>query len=193
MVALNQPGRLKRAAPGPEWTVPQHFSPNRQYRCTTLKNSSRVLVIKQARASGELRRVDVGRPCDIQGWSRDNRKVLFVKSGSYSGYSHQNDQLCALDVKTGRVQLIVSSFTSVREAQYSPNGQWIAFTAGLGDYQKPGYKGGIFICLADGSLMTQVTKNVAFSQSEADDREVIWLPDGKSLVFRRTFYEDEGI
>ena len=87
----------------------------------------------------------------------------------------------------------------VVDAVYSPDRRRVAAVCVHGRYGQPGYDGGIFLCSPNGSNRTRVTRHIwkgggGFDyRTDADDREVRWLPNGKGILFRRTGHEDEGI
>ena len=166
--------------------VAANYSPNYQYRAATISNNGRVVVIKQAKGGHEVRRVNVGENIYSLSWSPDSKKVLLSAESKIYSY----------DISTGKLRTLISRFGTTRNASYSPNGQWIVFYADNGrpdypNYQVRGYFGGMYVAKADGSAITQITKNIYYEISDAEDREFVWV-DNSHIAFRRTFYEDEG-
>jgi Tol biopolymer transport system component len=162
------------------------YSPNRQYRAAIIPNNERVVVIKQAKSGREVRRVNVSENVSGLSWSSDSKKVLLSSESRIYSY----------DVPAGKLRTLISRFGTTYGASYSPNNQWIVFYASNGrpgypNYQERGYLGGLYVAKADGSAITQITKNVYYEISDADDREFQWI-DNSHIAFRRTFYEDEG-
>jgi Tol biopolymer transport system component len=190
---ISRPGRVvnlpaRRFSSNPNL----HFSSDGACYAATLPSDSRVLVIKASKGGKELARLSVDRPSQIESWSRDGKWLLFVKEGEYADYPKQNDRLCTWRIGENTSRDIVTSFTNISDAAYSPDGQWIIAACGKGFYQDASFQGGLYLLRANGSNLMRVTQNIAIQKHNADDREVCWI-DNHSIAFRRTSYEDEGI
>lgn len=123
--------------------------------------------------------------------------VLAVQPNAQNGPRPSASSVNAHAPSVEAVSFKVSGYR-VFDAVYSPDRRRVAAICQRGFYQDAGYDGGIFLCNADGSNRGRVTRSVFkppywSPQTDADDREVQWLPNGKGILFRRTGHEDEGI
>lgn len=88
---------------------------------------------------------------------------------------------------------ILRRFDECWNVVHSPDNEWVAAICRKGWYQARNHSSGIFVFRTDGSKLTQITKNVSIKIKDGDDRDISWLPDGTSLIFERTSYEEEGL
>jgi Tol biopolymer transport system component len=134
----------------------------------------------------------------IKGDRKDDGKdetftVSIRRPATAKSTQHRANKPVQLRLPKSAYQMLKKRFDTISGVAYSPDGKWIAAELSKGFYQDSNYRGGIFIFHPDGSNLMQITKNVPFGKKDADDREIVWLSDGKHLLFRRTSYEDEGI
>jgi Tol biopolymer transport system component len=101
-------------------------------------------------------------------WSPDYKQIVFTLSEGAGGggvYVMNADG-------TGRKQ-ITTTGSSTRNASWSPNGEWVVFTAAA----PGGSDGEIFIVGAAGTSLMQMTNN------NSEDRNAVFSKDGKRIVF----------
>jgi len=106
-----------------------------------------------------------------QAWSRDGSRIAFsafvVDADSPALYVARADG--------SGVKQIVPTFPGAVSAQWSPDGEWIAFTTKLRAQPQ------VWIVRPDGSDLTQLTTGSDGSTSVAP----VWSPDGNKLLFQR--------
>lgn len=83
-------------------------------------------------------------------------------------------------------------FPNVQEIAFSPDGTRVVAYLSRGFYQNRGFNGGLWLFRPDGSGLRRLTHNTNIQRGDFDDREAVWLDNGR-LIFRRTSFEDEGI
>jgi hypothetical protein len=67
-------------------------------------------------------RLEVDRPVQIEYWSRDGKRLLLRKESQFSGYSDETDQLFSWRIAEKICRAILTSFTGVGVASFSPDG-----------------------------------------------------------------------
>lgn len=124
----------------------------------------------------------------VGGWSPDNKRVTYYEgipgtTGS-SGATPRPDRynVCAVDVETGEVQVLVSEPAGKlhAEPEWSPDGKKIAFRDDRDGTCFPGAGGcnyEIYVLDLETGEQTNVTRNPAL------DIEPVWSPDGEWIMF----------
>src|SRR6266700_2284074 len=93
------------------------------------KNETRSAIMllsldEQGRAIGEPRQLTSGVKLDTNpAWAPDSRRLLFVSN------REENSQLWLIDTDGGEARKLTTMLNGIDEAVWSPDGQWIAFTA----------------------------------------------------------------
>jgi Tol biopolymer transport system component len=101
-------------------------------------------------------------------FSPDGKRMQYVKEGE-----NKSGELRILDLQTHQSTLVQKTELSNISADWSPDGNWIAFSDRLNGNSE------IFILKPDGSHLQNLTKNQATDSSPA------WSPDGRRIVFSR--------
>jgi DNA-binding SARP family transcriptional activator len=172
-----------RAALGPEWTdslaspwlnplVAPDLRTVALHRVTPRGNE--VVVVSADRRDTTVVAAGVGDNTAL-GWSPDSRALLYSRSRTLSDGGLGLD-LYAVDVNAPtRTWAIDTSSSRViaREAEWSPNGAWIAWVVATG----PTRQREVLVARADGSQLRNVSVN------PADDYDISWSPDGSLLAF----------
>lgn len=149
------------------------------------------------------------RGCAQLEWSSDSSGLIVkfdkFQRGNFTRHTFQTDcrgtasnylsSRSTIDEKLPKNTMLTlkKRFSEIYNVRYSPDKKWVAAYLSKGEYFKQNFGGGIYIFKPDGSGLTRVTQNVWLRRKDAVDRDHVWLPDSKRLVFRRTAYEDEGI
>jgi Tol biopolymer transport system component len=108
-------------------------------------------------------------------WSPDGRKIAFTSN------RHGHDQIYVMNADGSEVTRL--TFTEAARdlaPDWSPNGRGIVFQSNrdhpdLADIDQPGFD--IYVMNADGSEVTQLTKNLN------RDLDPAWSPNGRQIVF----------
>mgnify|MGYP006279784235 CR=1 FL=1 len=103
----------------------------------------------------------------------DQSKIAF-RRGSFNSYG--KGQLVTADVDDGELtneSVLVDSWAAPMDVQWSPDGQWLAYSREDLDFNSE-----IYIHAADGSR-----EPVNISQHPKGDGSPVWSPDGKKLGF----------
>lgn len=195
-------GKLHFVGSGEDVTL----SPSAEYVAVgnyDLKASTYVISVKELFAAS-LRRIgviamtEIGAGSRYLTWNADSTQVSATdweeRGHSFStglaprpAFENSNRKL-----SNAATKILKQRFDDFQDVTFSPDGEWVAVTAHKGFYASRNYSGGIYVFRKDGSRLTQVTKNVSIKIKDGDDLNVVWLPDGISLFFERTSYEDEG-
>jgi Tol biopolymer transport system component len=75
---------------------------------------------------------------------------------------------------------------SVGGTQISPDGKWVAYTVGYGDFKQDAFITQIWLARSDGDLKFQLTRGDRSSTSPH------WSPDGKWLAFLSNRQDDRN-
>lgn len=92
-------------------------------------------------------------------------------------YYEPGEGLFVLDFRTGEVTQVTSALIGVLAAQWSPDGERIAFSAR--DDTSPFAAADLFVVDADGTNLRRITQTPLFEDNP------IWSPDGSRLLYER--------
>ncbi len=111
-------------------------------------------------------------------WSPDGKRIVFTTSrdGFQELYSMAADG-------SDQQRLTNNELQNDLRAQYSPDGKWIAY---MTNYSVGDGTGEIWLMDADGQNQRQLTHD------QLDDREPIWSPDSRQIVFTKAQPDRKG-
>jgi Tol biopolymer transport system component len=112
-------------------------------------------------------------------WSPDHRRVTFVASSS-SFWEESPRAVFVVEPGERAHRITPWSKDVLFSAQWSPDGEWIAFAKRVGDSTD------VFVAQADGSGLKAVTTSADGSFSYGP----VWSPDGARLLFIRGSLQD---
>jgi dipeptidyl aminopeptidase/acylaminoacyl peptidase len=163
--------------------------------------------------TGETRQLTGGMARDTNPrWSPDGRRIAFVRepldAGRGASKKGKKAQIYLIAVDGGEPRLLTDASQGVGGGpEWSPDGNWIAFTAGPAgeprDPQKPyrvtrhiyrmdgmGYLDDtvhdIYIIPAEGGEAQQLTRDACHNTAP------VWSPDGQEILFTTTFWPDSA-
>ncbi len=126
-----------------------------------------------------LRRVTTDPGMDLMpSWSPDRSKIVYVCHADR--YSFGRGDICVIDLRTRRVEVLTPGAAHDHDPAWSPDGTRIAFVRVIGRWK---WKDGappnaeIFTMAADGSDVRRLTR------SDGIDDDPAWAPDGERIAF----------
>ncbi len=115
--------------------------------------------------------------------SPDEKKLVLSGQARPGGAHRKETDLRILDLQTGKFQALASGLHLLASPRFSPDGSWIAFTAGEGDRRAGGHVFGeigfLWIVRPDGSGLRQLTKPL-----DANIRGFEWAADSQAIFFQ---------
>ena len=113
----------------------------------------------------------------VVGWTPDGKNVLFTSNRKTTFPVSLG--LYSVPVGGGQTRFVPTG--EGKQICYSPDGRYIAYVRGPGQWSRKGYRGSsnddIWICNADGS------RNLALTTFEGQDTSPMWSPDGKTIYY----------
>jgi DNA-binding SARP family transcriptional activator len=107
-------------------------------------------------------------------WAPDSRALLISRTRTLPGGGVDADLFTASLTTPGRLLPVdTSAVRAVTEAEWSPNGELVAWVARTGENRQRD----VFVSRPDGGGMR------ILSSSAADDHDIAWSPDGSLLAF----------
>src|SRR3990170_4749176 len=110
-------------------------------------------------------------------WAPDGEQILYSSSRRFGFYAQYNTTIYEVPVAGGESRALVSRPGTNRDAQFSPDGQWIAFISSGGTEGMVSAKD-LYVVAANGNPET-----IRRLSDEAWMGEFIWAPDSRSLLF----------
>lgn len=135
--------------------------------------------------NGKFLREAAAEPGDdiIAGWSPDGQWLLATHGQSIADGNYDADLFAISAEGNRRIPLDTSTSRSVVEAEWSPDGTHVAWTARVGDTHQQE----VFIANADGTGLVNISK------SGEEDYHVAWSRDGARIAFTSSRFGNADI